>query len=136
MIYPRLEKLHLDQYELVVQPPELFEQAIDECERVIVRLFLHVQLNQSCLELLTEETSSLRDCPIDGGFRGRDLRFDRVRNAVKQVEELSDCSVCQYDVPNLTVTLFLPIFAVFAFASDDKTERTCEINCARSSARF
>ena len=54
-----LEQLDLDQHELVVQPFQLLEQVVDECEGIIVCLLLHVQADESHLEVLAQEALSL-----------------------------------------------------------------------------
>ena len=54
-----LEQLDFDEHELVVQPFELLEQVVDECEGIIVCLLLHVQADESHLEVLAQEALAL-----------------------------------------------------------------------------
>lgn len=64
VVHPRLEQLHLDEHQLVVEPLEFPQQAVDEGQRVVVRLLGHVQRHQPRLEVLAKEAPSLRGRPF------------------------------------------------------------------------
>jgi len=87
----RLEELDFDEYELVVEALELFEEAVDEGEGVIVGGFGHVERYQAGLEVLAEEASSFGGSPFDARLCDSDLGVGRIRNAVEEVEKLANC---------------------------------------------
>ncbi len=65
MVDSAFEELDFDEDELVIQAFELFEEAVDEGEGVIVGLLLHVECDETDLEVLAEETLTLFYCPVD-----------------------------------------------------------------------
>lgn len=59
------EQLHFDEDEFVIEAFELFEEAVDEGEGVVVGLLLHVERDEPRFEVLTEEASTFGDGPFD-----------------------------------------------------------------------
>lgn len=61
----RFEQLDFDKDEFVIEAFELFEEAVDEREGVVVGLLLHVEGDKPRFEVLTEESSTFGDGPFD-----------------------------------------------------------------------
>ena len=59
------EQLDFDEDEFVIEAFELFEEAVDESEGVVVGLLLHVEGYEARFEVLTKEASTFGDGPFD-----------------------------------------------------------------------
>lgn len=64
-IHPALQKVHLREDHLVVQPLQLGEERVDERERGAVLRCVEVQPHQTCLQRVLEEDALLGLCPGD-----------------------------------------------------------------------
>jgi hypothetical protein len=64
MIHTRLKQLYLHQHKLIIQALQLLKKGIDQGEGIVVGLLLHIDGNQTCLEVLPKERSSLGDGPF------------------------------------------------------------------------
>ena len=91
MIDAGLEELDFNEDELIIEALELFEEAVDECEGVIVGSFGHVEGYQAGFEVLAEEASSFGGGPFDAGLCDGDLGVGRIGYAVEEVEKLANC---------------------------------------------
>jgi len=60
----RFEELNFDEDELVIEPFELFEEGVDERERVVIRGFLNVEADETSLKGLTKECAARCSSPV------------------------------------------------------------------------
>jgi len=55
MVDSRFKELDFDQDELVIEAFEFFEQAVDECEGIIIRLLGHIEGDETGFKVLSKE---------------------------------------------------------------------------------
>jgi hypothetical protein len=90
VVNSRLEELDVDESELVVEALELAEETIDKTKGFVVRLLGHVEVDETDLEVLALEGSTLGGSPFYAVFGHGNLDFGAVGNVLKQVEQLTD----------------------------------------------
>jgi hypothetical protein len=97
MVDPGFEQLDFNEYKLIIEALELFEQTVDEREGIVVGGFGHVEGNEASLEVLAEEASSFGGGPFNARLCDGNLGVGGIGNAMKEIEKLADCGKkCQY----------------------------------------
>lgn len=90
MIGARFKKLDLDKNHLVVKAFELLKQCVNERNGFGVGVFLEVEPDETCFEVLAEEGASLGDSPFDARSGDGDLDVEGVGDDRKKVNQLTD----------------------------------------------
>lgn len=81
--------MNLHENELVIEAFELFEQAVNEGEGIVVCSFDHIESYETGFEVLTEEASSFAGGPLDARLCDADLDIGGVGDVVEKVKQLS-----------------------------------------------
>jgi hypothetical protein len=84
------EELDLNEAKLVVEALELTEEAIDECEGVVVSLLGHVEGNEAHFEILALEGTALCGGPFYAVLCNGNFDVGAVGDVFEKVQELAD----------------------------------------------
>lgn len=90
MVGARFKKLDFDKNHLVVEAFELLKQCVNERNSFGVGVFLEVEPDETCFEVLAKEGASLGDSPFDARSGDSDLDVEGVGDGRKKVNQLTN----------------------------------------------
>lgn len=90
MVDSGFKELYFDEAELVVEALELAEEAVDECESVVVGLLGHVECDEADFEVLALEGTALCGGPFYAVFCDGNFNVGAVGDVFEEVQELAD----------------------------------------------
>lgn len=90
MVNSGFKELYFDEAELVIEALELAEEAVDECESVVVGLLGHVEGDEADFEILALEGTALCGGPFYAVFCDGNFDVGAVGDVFEEVQELTD----------------------------------------------